>query len=58
MDWALRVRLNGEKYQDVASSARKSGLIFEAIQFFCEASYDGRGRERGDSYTECIRISD
>ena len=33
-------------------------LLLEAIQFYCEASYDGRGRERGDSYTECIRISD
>ena len=37
---------------------RKVVLLLEAIQFFCEASYDGRGRERGDSYTECICIPD
>ena len=28
---------------------RKVVLLLEAIQFFCEASYDGRGRERGDA---------
>lgn len=37
---------------------RKVVLLLEAIQFLHEASYDGRGRERGDSFTECIRLSD
>ena len=28
---------------------RKVVLLLEPIQFFCEASYDARGRERGDA---------